>query len=243
LKKQKVVRFAQEKKRRQPKMGGRKLCEHIRKETAIKVGRDETFDILREADLLVKRQKKRPKTTDSLHRLKKYANEIKNLEVGRINQVFVSDITYIRTSGYFCYLSLITDVWSRKIVGYDVSENLMVEGSLRALDMALKEVRQEDELIHHSDRGIQYCCHEYVKMLNARGVRISMTEEDHVYENALAERVNGILKDELGLDAVFENVKEARKAVREAIEIYNNERLHMAIGYEIPAERYEKKAA
>jgi putative transposase len=125
----------------------------------------------------------------------------------------------------------------------DVSENLMVEGSLRALDMALKEVRQEDELIHHSDRGIQYCCHEYVKMLNARGVRISMTEEDHVYENALAERVNGILKDELGLDAVFENVKEARKAVREAIEIYNNERLHMAIGYEIPAERYEKKAA
>jgi transposase InsO family protein len=170
--------------------------------------------------------------------MKKYRNKVKDLVVTGPEQVYVSDITYIATREGFCYLSLITDRHSRRIMGWDLSQSLAIEGSLRALTMALRGTRKTSGLIHHSDRGIQYCSKAYVELLQKHGAEISMTEENHVYENALAERVNGILKDEFLLGEVLGSYADAKKMVAEAIETYNNVRLHMAIGYMTPAEKH-----
>jgi transposase InsO family protein len=151
----------------------------------------------------------------------------------------VSDITYIATEDGFCYLSLITDVYSRKVVGYSLSQSLSIEGSLEALEKALaSRTKKAQKLIHHSDRGVQYCSHAYVHRLQDAGITISMTEENHVYENALAERVNGILKMELGLGEKLLSYSVAQKLVSEAIDIYNNERLHMSLDYITPEQKH-----
>ena len=152
--------------------------------------------------------------------------------------MIVSDITYISTEEGYMYLALITEMYSRMIIGYDVSESLSIEGSLRALRQAIKKISQTEGMIHHSDRGIQYCSNDYTKLLKIRRIKISMAEKGNPYENAVAERVNGILKIEFLLDQRFRTKAEARRFVREAIKIYNEERPHMSIGYEIPAERY-----
>jgi putative transposase len=200
----------------------------------IYIGRDKLIELLREHKLLIKPIRKYTMTTNSKHMFKKYPNIIKDLEVKRANQVYVSDITYIPTLEGFMYLFLITDMYSRKIVGYDISESLNSEGAIKAIKRALRKVKETKEIIHHSDRGIQYCCHEYVKHLKKNDLRISMTEENHVYENALAEQVNGILKTEfIGLDPI-NNKKIVPKLIRESIEIYNNERLHMSLDYKTP---------
>lgn len=167
-----------------------------------------------------------------------YKNLVKNLNVTRINQVFVSDITYIRTLEGFIYLSLIIDLFSRKIVGYCLSESLGIEGCLTALQMALKGVKHPENLIHHSDRGIQYCSHAYVNLLDSKKVNISMTEENHVYENAVAERVNGILKTEFLLGETLTSKKIAQQLVAEAIQTYDEERPHMSLNYQTPNEVY-----
>ena len=224
---------------RQPKVGGRKLHKMLMKnfkDTEMQIGRDCFFNLLREKDLLVPKNKNYVRTTYSSHRFRKYGNLIKDIEITGPNQAFASDITYIDTLDGFCYLALITDVYSRKIVGYDLSQSLSIEGSLRALKMALKNVSRliRDKLIHHSDRGIQYCSHAYVKLLESKGVKISMTEENHVYENALAERVNGILKIEFMLGEKLQSFEVAKELVKESIQIYNNERLHMSIDYQTP---------
>ena len=138
----------------------------------------------------------------------------------------------------YSYLSLITDQYSRKIVGYSLSKSLSVEGSLKALKNALKRVAEPSKLIHHSDRGIQYCSKAYTRLLKGKSAKISMTEEDHVYENALAERVNGILKDEFMLGEKLQSYKVAKRMVREAVNIYNNERLHLALNYMTPEQKY-----
>lgn len=221
----------------QPRVGTRKLYEALQQafETSgLKVGRDKLFDILREHEMLVKRKKASCKTTDSYHRFHKYKNLVKNMDVTAPNQVWVSDITYIRTVNGFCYLALITDMYSRKIVGYDISDSLELAGCLRALKLALRQARPADGLVHHSDRGIQYCSNQYVSELKKRGILISMTEENHCYENAIAERVNGILKDEFYLDQCFFNTKYACIATKNAIDIYNNKRLHLSLGYKTP---------
>lgn len=221
----------------QPRVGTRKLLAtlHITfNHLGLKVGRDELFRILRKYDLLVKRKKASFKTTDSYHRFYKYGNLIKDMVVTKPNQVWVSDITYIRTYMGFCYLALITDLYSRKIVGYDISNSLELAGCLRALKMALKTVRPAQGLVHHSDRGIQYCSNQYVNQLKKRKIKISMTEENHCYENAIAERVNGILKDEFYLDQSFENVIHAKRATKNAVNIYNNKRLHLSLDYKTP---------
>jgi transposase InsO family protein len=173
-----------------------------------------------------------------MHRFKKHKNRIRDLSITETNQVFVVDITYLDTFNGFCYLALVTDVYSRKIVGYDVSRSLAIEGSLRALKMALKSVREPEKLIHHSDRGIQYCSHAYVDYLLERNITISMTEENHVYENAIAERVNGILKIEFMLGEKLLSVELAQALVAEAIQIYNEERPHLKLGYETPSKVY-----
>jgi len=223
--------------KRQSRVGGRKLHKMLSAK-GLRVGRDKLFKILKKYNLLVRPRKSFVKTTNSFHRFRKYKNLITDLTVTRANEVFVSDITYIATQKGYCYLSLVTDVYSRKIVGFDVSASLAIEGAQRALQMALEQVAEPDTLIHHSDRGIQYCSNGYVNMLKERGVSISMTEQNHCYENSLAERVNGILKDEFMLGERLPSLSVARKVVRESINIYNEERLHMSLDYQIPSMRY-----
>jgi transposase InsO family protein len=232
-----VVKLVEKQRKEQPRVGTRKLHETLQpilKLEAIKLGRDALFRILREHKMLVRRKKMTFKTTNSYHHFHKYSNLIKDMEVTAPNQVWVSDITYIRTVKGFCYLALITDMYSRKIVGYDISDTLELSGCLRALQKALRHARSAVGLVHHSDRGIQYCSHQYVNELKKRKIKISMTEENHCYENAIAERVNGILKDEFYLDQCFFNTDHACKATESAIGIYNNKRLHLSLGYKTP---------
>jgi putative transposase len=190
--------------------------------------------------MLIKKKRKMMRTTDSNHWFTKYANLIKGVELTGPNQVFVSDITYLRVADGFAYLSLVTDAWSHKIVGWDLSTSLCVSGAIRALKMALKHIQNPEGLIHHSDRGIQYCCKEYVKILNDHHVLISMTEENHCYENAIAERVNGILKDEFYLDQTLSSFEFAKELTRDSINTYNYKRRHMSLDYQIPAVVHDK---
>jgi len=232
-----VLELVKKERIEQPRVGTRKLYEALNasfETNGLKVGRDKLFDILREYEMLVKRKKASCKTTDSYHRFHKYKNLVKDMDVTNPNQVWVADITYIRTINGFCYLALITDMYSRKIVGYDISDSLELAGCLRALKRALKQARPKAGLVHHSDRGIQYCSNQYVDELKKHGIKISMTEENHCYENAIAERVNGILKDEFYLDQTFFSKKAASIATNNAIYIYNNKRLHVSLGYKTP---------
>jgi transposase InsO family protein len=224
---------------RQPKVGTRKLKRMLASMGLI-VGRDALFDLLGRQDLFISRKRTRPFTTMGWHHYHKHPNLIKDLKVTAPNQVFVSDITFLPgLNRRFYYLALITDLFSRKIVGYDLSEDLTTDGSLRALNMALRPLTGDINLIHHSDRGLQYCAHAYVNRLHDKGVRISMTEQDHVYENALAERVNGILKQEFLLDRPHASFDLAKKQVNEAIYIYNHERLHMSIDWRTPLQVHQ----
>lgn len=156
------------------------------------------------------------------------------MQLTRPNQAWVCDITFISTHEGFCYLALITDAYSRCIVGYDISESLGVESSLRALKMALKQLPADHQLVHHSDRGIQYCCSAYTNLLRKNGVVSSMAAKGDCYENAIAERVNGILKHEFALNSIFNSRKTAYQATRNSVELYNNHRYHSSIGMKTP---------
>jgi putative transposase len=217
---------------RHPRMGGKKIYELFKEEIHKiddEVGRDKFFDILRRHKLLVKRRKKYVSTTDSYHRFRVYKNQLKSKSLTNAHQAWVSDITYVRTNKGFEYLFLITDAYSRKVVGWSLSDSLRLEGAVEALQMAIKQCLDTTGVIHHSDRGIQYCSHDYVKMLRKNRMLISMTEENHCYENAIAERVNGILKNEYGLDDIFKGNKHLLRAVKEAIWLYNMERPHWSL--------------
>lgn len=229
----------------QPRAGGRKLHRMYREELALagaKVGRDRFFDILRKRDLLVERRRRSARTTDSGHGFHTYPNLIRHIDPSAAHQLWVSDLTYIATQEGFLYLSLITDACSRKIVGYDASDTLEAQGCLRSLDMALSQLPGWAFPIHHSDRGVQYCSRAYVEKLERRGFLISMTEHNHCYENAKAERVNGILKQEYGLDFVFRTKAQALLAIKQAIVLYNNRRLHQALKYRKPSEVHAEAA-
>jgi putative transposase len=233
----KVVELVKVERKDQPRVGTRKLLEalqHTFEYENIKVGRDYLFNILRDHNMLIRRKKASCRTTNSYHHFHKYKNLVKDMTVTAPNQVWVSDITYIRTFKGFCYLALITDLYSRKIIGYDISDSLELAGCLRALKMALRHVRHPTGLVHHSDRGIQYCSNLYVNELRKRKIKISMTEENHCYENAVAERVNGILKDEFYLDQCFFTTSHACIATKNAIAIYNSKRLHLSLDYRTP---------
>lgn len=236
-----MFEHVQEIRRRQPKIGGKKLYHKIKPimlEMQFKFGRDRFFDFLRRHGLLIRRRKKYVKTTNSRHHFRKYSNLIKGMEISTAHQVYVADITYIQTLEGFCYLSLITDACSRKIVGYCLSRSLGIEGCIRALRMALKQIPKGAVVIHHSDRGFQYCSYDYIDLLRQKKVEISMTEQDHVYENALAERVNGILKDEFMLGETLRDYNIAQKMVKESINIYNDERPHLSLNYDTPSMRH-----
>jgi putative transposase len=222
-----------------PLIGTRKLLFLLvpdLKQHGIKIGRDQLFELLRFHGLLIRRRKRIVKTTDSHHWLKKYPNLIKGLEITGVNQLWVSDLTYIRTLEGFSYLSLITDAFSRKIVGYSLYQTLEAVGCIRALKMAIagRSCDSPYFLIHHSDRGIQYCSAEYVSILNDENIAISMTQSGSPYDNALAERVNGIIKNEFYPKRVYQNHKEAAKAITRIIHTYNNKRPHASIDYLTP---------
>jgi putative transposase len=224
----------------QPRLGTRKLHHLLRDEleqAGVRVGRDRFFEELGKRDLLLAPLKAQyPHTTQSYHNLPVFRNLARETVVERPNQVWVSDLTYLRTLEGFLYLALITDGHSRKIVGEHVGDNLEATGCVRALERALEQLPAGVEPIHHSDQGSQYCCHEYVKRLKQRGLAISMTESNHCAENALAERMNGILKQEYGLGAEFPTKADARRAVGQAIWLYNTRRPHTELGYRVPEE-------
>ena len=232
-----VIELVHKRRRTLPREGTRKLMRSLKNDFQgqhLKIGRDRLFRILRENEMLVRRKKYSSRTTHSHHRFYKYDNIIKDVAIERPNQVWAADITYIRTIKGFCYLALITDMHSRKIVGYDLSDSLELTGCVRALKKALYHNKGIKDLTPHSDRGIQYCSNVYTNELIRKKIKISMTEENHCYENALAERVNGILKDEFYLDQTFDSVVQAKRATKNAIKLYNSERLHLSLNYKTP---------
>lgn len=229
-----------------PFIGTRKLLflllPHL-EEHGIKMGRDQLFDLLRFYGLLIRRRKRRVKTTDSHHWLKKYPNLIVGLVITSPEQLWVCDITYIRTLEGFSYLSLITDAYSRKIVGFALYPTLEAVGCIEALEMAVNERKNSSPfiLIHHSDRGIQYCSFDYVKILLKSNIAISMTQSGSPYENALAERVNGIIKNEFYPKKVYQNHKEAKKLITKTILTYNEKRPHSSIDFLTPEQAHNKE--
>lgn len=233
-----VVERVRRERRQSPRLGGRKLyylLDHELRDAGVVLGRDRFFTVLRENGLLVERKRGRPHTTNSRHNLPVFTNLAKGLELTGPNQLWVADITYIRSSEGFLYLSLITDAYSRKIVGSHLDNTLETAGCLHALDMALKELPAGCYPIHHSDRGSQYASHLYVNKLHANGLQVSMTEENHCYENALAERVNGIMKGEYEMDRLFPSKFQAQAVFKQSKWIYNNARPHLSLNYAFPS--------
>ena len=226
----------------EPRVGTRKLQDRLIKKGTV-VGRDTLFSLLRRSNKLIKPKKSFRKTTYSDHEYAVQPNRIKELVVSSPRQVLVSDITYLRLSKeQFAYLFLVTDMYSRQIVGYHVSRDLSHYSALIALDRAVEKMGEVTGTIHHSDRGCQYCCHEYLRYLREHQMLASMTDESHCYQNAIAERVNGILKDEFNLDAVFESFDQLKTAVTKAIVVYNTKRTHWSLGLRTPAEVYAQAA-
>lgn len=237
-----ILKLAKELRRQHKRMGSEKLHHLITpalKEHDIKYGRDKFYNLLGEHGLLVRRRKYRPATTNSNHFYRKYANKIRDLKLDKAGLLWVSDIAYIRAQMGFTYLSLITDAYSKKIVGWCLWPDLTSTGALNALRMAVESEGVSDGLIHHSDRGIQYCCTDYVSYLQGSKIDISMTENGDPYENAIAERVNGILKDEYDLHTTFTDYLAANEAVKSAVNKYNNQRPHASCNYLVPAEAHQ----
>jgi len=238
-----VLELARAERAYQPRLGARKLYHLIGAElraAGVKMGRDRLFEELRKAGLLVERKPSAwPKTTHFDPALPVFKNLLKRYQVSGRNQVWVADITYIRTQEAFLYLGLITDQWSRKIVGYHLGETLETRSVLNALAMALRGLQSGERPIHHSDRGCQYASHAYVKVVQQAGLQMSMTEKNHGAENALAERMNGILKQEYYLDADFETRGAARQATVQGIHLYNYRRPHTALGFSTPGKVHD----
>lgn len=219
-----------------PKLGTRKLYYRLNsqfKKKGIKIGRDALFAFLRSEHMLVKAKRSYHKTTNSKHWLHKYPNLLKGKKPVRPNEIWVSDITYVDTIDQTTYLSLITDAYSRKIVGYHLHESLHTDGVAGALQMAVRNEKSDGPLIHHSDRGLQYCSSQYQQILNKNNITPSMTDGYDCYQNALAERINGILKQEF-LIVKPANIHQARTIIEQAIKLYNERRPHLALNYLTP---------
>lgn len=238
-----VARLVRQERCLQPWLGARKMRVLLRERLAqagVRLGRDRFFEVLREQDLLLaRRRSERPKTTHSYHSLPVFRNLIKGHQAQGANEIWVGDLTYLRSEEGFMFLSLLTDQVSRHVVGYHCGDSLESVGCQEALKMALKQLKAGQQPIHHSDRGSQYCCHEYVELASSRGLTMSMTEQDHCAENALAERMNGILKSEYGLDREFKTKVQLAQAVDQAIRLYGTRRPHTALGDRFPAQVHQ----
>jgi len=237
-----ILEMVRDKRKLMSRLGARKLLEMITPGLqcqGLDIGRDAFFDLLRDRGMLIRKRRRKVITTYSRHWLKKYPNLIKDLVIDHPNQVWVSDITYIETGQGFMYLFLITDAYSRKILGYYLSEDLKTTGAIKALEMAFaNSLYPLRGLIHHSDRGIQYCSGDYVELLQKNHVQISMTAKGDPLENAIAERVNGILKDEWIHHTHYKTKDEAREHLDEIIPIYNNNRPHSSCDMLTPEKSY-----
>lgn len=240
-----ILEHVQEERKQLPRLGTRKLQYNTAPSLAthgIKVGRDYLFDLLERHKLLIRQRKRKVITTDSRHWMHKYENLIKDLDCYRPEQVWVSDITYIRMGNQWGYLSLITDAYSRKIMGYCLRTDLSAQGCQDALQMAINSRSYPDQpLIHHSDRGSQYCSAEYVKMLKENNISISMTQNGDPYENALAERMNGILKTEFNLYSTQHGFEQTYQIVKDSITAYNGLRPHSSCDYLTPDRAHQLK--
>lgn len=238
-----ILVLVKELRSRNPCVGARKLQRMLadpERDLPVIIGRDKLFDLLKRHKMLSPLPKKFKKTTNSGHRCPTYPNLIKGLKPNHVNQVWVCDITYIRLiKGKFAYLYLITDLFSRKIIAYALKDNLTSVGAEEAFLKAVRYAKPKPGFIHHSDRGIQYCCKSYNSLLNKYGAQISMTGDNHCYDNAVAERVNGILKLEYGLGSVLPSLDAAMRLTKDGINIYNSERLHLSLDYQTPDKIYE----
>ena len=221
------------------RMGGRKLWHEINEAHPKMISRDKLFDILDKYHLKVHRRKRTVRTTWSESWLHRFPNLVKDLILTAANQVWVSDITYIETETGFVYLHLVTDAYSKKIMGWCLSPSLHADATISALQMAIRNAGCDLKgLIHHSDRGCQYCCEKYVKLLQNNGIEISMTQDGDPRDNAIAERLNGILKTEWLYDDHFIGFDDAYRRVAEVINLYNNKRPHLSLNYKTPAEAH-----
>ena len=227
-----------------PRVGGRKTYHLITptlKQRNIKFGRDKLFRLLRDYDLLIKPHRRYIQTTNSKHWMKKYPNTAKELNLTAPEQLWVSDITYLKTEEGNCYLTMVTDAYSRKIMGYSIADNMEALTIAEALKMALKNrLYPNENLIHHSDRGLQYCSKEYVTIAETAKIKMSMTEQSDPYENALAERMNRTIKEEFCLDHLLKNKMQTYQAVKEAIYLYNNYRPHQSLSLKTPNQQHQK---
>lgn len=238
-----VVALVNEKRLSMPKLGARKLYYLLKPELKdLGVGRDKLFTILKANHMLIKPKKRYHITTNSHHRFRKHKNLIKDLQIGRPEQVWVSDITYVGTRDNPMYLSLVTDAYSKQIMGYNVSNSLSTLGALTALKEAIQRRKHTKlKLIHHSDRGLQYCSNDYQELLGKNKIQCSMTESYDPYENAIAERINGVLKQEF-IEVVRTDKLEIMKAlVKDSVEVYNNFRPHISCHMLTPAQMHQQK--
>lgn len=228
-----------------PKVGTRKLYYLIKQELElrnIKFGRDKLFVLLKEYGLLIKPKRRYIQTTMSRHYLRKWPNIAKNLEVKEPDQLWVSDITYIKTEEGNCYLNMITDAYSRKIVGYAIDSTMETNSMINALKMATNQkVNNTAKTIHHSDRGLQYCSQEYVSLTAKNNIRLSMTENSDPYENALAERMNRTIKEEFGINRKLKSKEQAVRLVQESIYLYNTKRPHLSLKMRTPEQVYKNE--
>lgn len=237
-----ILQIVDEIRSQMPCIGARKLHYMLktRLPDELQIGRDALFNLLRVSGYLQRKRYYRPSTTDSHHRMHTYKNLIKEFIPSGSNQLYVADITYIRLiNNEFYYLSLITDAYSHKIVGWCLLDSLDTTGPIIALQMALKELPMGSTLIHHSDRGTQYCCGKYIKLL--KGLQISMTENGNPRENAIAERVNGILKSEWLDNIKIKTLPQGRRVLSRIISLYNNSRPHSSIGMLTPSEAHKRR--
>lgn len=226
----------------EPRIGARKLQDRLKKQQKI-VGRDRLFTLLRRHHLLVSPKRSYVKTTYSRHSYAVAPNRIKELSVTAPKQVLVSDITYLFIKGQRpAYLFLVSELFSRKILGFHMSRDMSHFSALLALERAVAQIGNANGIIHHSDRGSQYCCHEYLKALNHWNIIPSMTDEAHCYQNAVAERINGILKIDFALDQLFESFSHMHSAVQKAINVYNSKRTHWSLNLKTPDEVYRQAA-
>jgi transposase InsO family protein len=238
-----VIKLVEEIRHSLPRVGTRKLLHILQADLEahnIKLGRDKLYEILGEHGLLLRYRKRKHYTTDSNHPYRKYPNLIREMILTSSGELMVSDITYLRLTQGFCYLSIITDAYSRKIIGHQLHPTLSSEGAIQALKTALSTLKGKHHPVHHSDRGVQYCCNDYVKTLELNNIKISMTEKGDPYENAIAERVNGIMKTEFGLDKTFTSISQAIETTNEAINAYNYKRPHASCDYLTPVVAHEQ---
>lgn len=245
MKEELIVGWVRETRRELPKVGTLKLMYQLQarfRDHNIALGRDAFYSLLRNNDLLVKSKKRYTSTTQSYHHYRVWPDLLQRRPADQAEQVWVSDITYLRTQSGFIYLFLVTDAFSRKIVGHHLSQSLKASGCIAALQKAIRQrIYPERNLIHHSDRGIQYCCDAYVEVLQKNRIKISMTQSGSPYDNAIAERVNGILKSEFDLARTFESYAEAVGSVARAINAYNTLRPHFSCKLLTPQKAHERE--